>query len=121
MTRSTRTRRLPRISAPLIALGLAILGPQFSWAEEANQSCDCSCGGYSWLIENSSQRSARTKSPAVHSETVQEELLACAGACAIAWVRCDAQLATNTADTDSGTGSEIKRSASLTEPDSAFD
>jgi hypothetical protein len=99
MTRLTRSS--------LIISGVLILGIQSAQTDDTpSQSCNCSCENYALLVSDELPQ----------SPTKEEELLACAGACAIAWVRCeeqDTQLVSDEGkkDTALGTARPVQASA----------
>jgi hypothetical protein len=63
-----------------VTLSIQILGTTALAADEApGASCDCSCERYVQLVEQSLPQ----------SPLPEDQRWACAGACAIAWVRCE--------------------------------
>jgi hypothetical protein len=81
LTRSSLTRG-PRLYSAVIVITLFIqaLGTQALASDQAYQTaCDCSCERYLQLLEQSLPR----------SPLPEDQRWACAGACAIAWVRCE--------------------------------
>ncbi len=84
MTRLTRSSliRNTRYGLAAIAVGLSIqiLGTSTLAADEASGApCDCGCERYVQLVEQSLPQ----------SPLPEDQRWACAGACAIAWVRCE--------------------------------
>ncbi len=89
------------IRSSLIISSLLILGTTAARAEnQPAPSCDCSCQRYSALIAETLPQ----------SPLPEDELLECAGACAIAWVRCEDQQALTDA-TDSEDGDSLNASS----------
>lgn len=86
MTRLTRSSLIRNtrhgLAAMAAALSIQTLTTTALAADEASgASCDCSCERYVQLIEQSLPQSTLP----------EDQRWACAGACAIAWVRCEEQ------------------------------
>ena len=81
LTRSSLIRSTRHgLAAFAVSLSIQILGTTALAADEASEaSCDCSCERYGQLVDQSLPQ----------SPLPEDRRWACAGACAIAWVRCE--------------------------------